>query len=79
MSEVVDLVMPVLQRIQQDMTDMRRGLEAKINDIAERQLEQGETLDEVKRYMAYHMGITFQHSADIADIKSRLSTLEKEP
>ncbi|MDR3373448.1 MAG: hypothetical protein P4L98_06945 [Ancalomicrobiaceae bacterium] len=79
MSEVVDLVMPVLQKMQQDISDMRRGLEAKINDIAERQVEQGETLDEMKRYMTFHMGITLQHSADIADIKGRLVSLEKEP
>jgi hypothetical protein len=76
MSEVTDLVMPVLQKIQQDMSDMRRGLEAKINDIAERQVEQGEALDDLKRYVTFHMGFTMQHASDISYIKTRLAAIE---
>ena len=72
MSEVTDLIMPVLQ----DLSDIRRGLEAKINDIVERQLEQGETLDDMKRYMTFHMGVTMQHSSDTADIKTRMTAIE---
>jgi len=79
MSEVTDLVMPILQKIQQDLSDTRRGLEAKINDIAERQLEQGEKIDELKHYMTLHMGVTMQHSLDIGEIKTRLTALEQAP
>jgi hypothetical protein len=79
MSEVTDLVMPILQRIQQDLSDTRKGLEAKINDVSEKQLEQGETLEELKRYMTFHMGFTMRHASDIQDIKTRLTALEKTP
>ena len=72
MSEVTDLIMPVLQKLQQEMV----GLRAKVDDIAERQLEQGETLDDMKRYMTFHMGVTMQHSSDIADIKTRMTAIE---
>jgi hypothetical protein len=79
MSEVTDLVLPILQKIQKDLSDTRTGLEAKINDIAERQLEQREMLEEMKGFMTFHMGITMQHMSDIADIKKRVTVLEKAP
>lgn len=72
MSEVTDLVMPVLQKIQQELSSLR----GKVDDIAERQVEQGETLDDLKRYVTFHMGITMQHASDISDIKTRLAAIE---
>jgi hypothetical protein len=75
MSEVTDLVLPILQRMQSEMS----GLRAKVDDIAERQLEQGEMLEEMKGYMTFHMGITMQHMSDLADIKKRLTVLEQAP
>jgi hypothetical protein len=79
MSEVTDLLMPILQTIQQDSSDTRRGLEAKINDVAERQLEQSEKIDDLTHYMKLHMGVTMQHSLDISQLKSRMTVLEKAP
>lgn len=72
MSEVTDLVMPVLQKIQQELS----SLCGKVDDIAERQVEQGEALDDLKRYVTFHMGITMQHASDISDIKTRLAAIE---
>ena len=72
MSEVTDLVMPVLQKIQQEMSSLR----SKVDDIAERQLEQGEALDDLKRYVTFHMGITMQHASDISDIKAKFIKIE---
>lgn len=72
MSEVTDLVMPILQKIQQELSSLR----GKVDDIAERQLEQGEALDDLKRYVTFHMGFTMQHASDISDIKSRLTAIE---
>ncbi len=72
MSEVTDLVMPILQKIQQELWSLR----GKVDDIAERQVEQGEALDDLKRYVTFHMGFTMQHASDISDIKTRLAAIE---
>ncbi len=79
MSELTDLLMPILQKIQHDLSDTHRGLESKIDDIAERQLEQGEVLEDMKRYMTFHMSVTVQNSSDISDIKTRLTAIETRP
>jgi predicted homoserine dehydrogenase-like protein len=79
MSEIHDLVLPVLQRIQTDLT----RLNGKLDNVAEEQLKQGEKLDAIERYMIFHMGLTTQQKADIeapqgdmADVKKRLAALE---
>jgi len=86
MSEVTDPIMPILQKIQQDIVDMRRGLEARIggvdakaSDITERQLEHGKKIDELRHYMTLHMGVTMQHSLEFSELKSRVTVLEQAP
>ena len=53
MSEIHDLVMPILQKIQTDLT----RLDGKIDNVAEEQLRQGEKLDVIEHYMIFHMGL----------------------
>ena len=82
MSEIHDLVMPVLQKIQTDLT----RLNGKLDNVAEEQIKQGEKLDAIEHYMIFHMGLTTQQKADIealqadmANVKQRLAALESQP
>ncbi|MBV8564452.1 MAG: hypothetical protein JO273_03240 [Methylobacteriaceae bacterium] len=72
MSEINDLVLPVLKKIQSDLSEVKIDLG-----------EVKQKLDTVEGYVTYHMGITFQHKADleamqrdIADLKKRLAVVE---
>jgi hypothetical protein len=80
MSEVTDIVVPILQRIQADLSELKRdlsetkqGLGGKIDVLTER-------MDTFEDYFTYTMGLTEQNKADIrrmrieiAAIKSRLN------
>ena len=57
MSEINDLVLPVLKKIQSDLSEVKI-------DLGEVKIDLGEVkqkLDTVEGYVTYHMGITFQH------------------
>lgn len=79
MSETTDLVLPILKAMQSELAALR----AKLDDVASAQLAQGDRFDKLEGYITYHMGQTFQHTADIAgmrkdvlDLKKRVAALE---
>jgi ribosomal protein L19E len=83
MAETKDAVMPLLKKIQKDIADSRKSIEAKVNDVAATVLGHSEKLDEIEGLMTYHLGITSQHVHDIKslrkelkDIKARIAALE---
>ena len=85
MAEPTDAVLPILQRIQSDLADARRSLEAKINNVAEMTLHNSEKLEAIEGYVTYQMGMTTQNQADvealkkeIIGIKQRLEALESQ-
>ena len=85
MPEPTDAVLPILQRIQSDLSDARRSLEAKINNVAEMTLHNSEKLEAIEGYVTYQMGMTTQNQADvealkkeIIGIKQRLEALESQ-
>ncbi len=66
MSEVTDVVLPILQKIQQDIALIRkdmRGLQiqGKHHDVK---------LERLDKVMTAHMGITLGHKFDIDELKS---------
>jgi cob(I)alamin adenosyltransferase len=61
MPEPTDAVLPILQRIQSDLADARRSLEAKINNVAEMTLHNSEKLEAIEGYVTYQMGMTTQN------------------
>ena len=67
MSEVTDLVMPVLQKVQTELT----RLNGKADNIAEEQLRHGERLESIERYMIFHMGLTTQQKSLYRDPPGR--------
>ncbi|WP_407051076.1 hypothetical protein [Methyloraptor flagellatus] len=71
MSEVTDLVMPVLKRVQSDIADIRtsqQGLETKVDRLAER-------MDVIEGSFTSTMGITAQHKIDIATLQAQVKEL----
>ena len=77
MAELQDAVMPVLIKIQKELSDFRRSSDAKMIGLSEKLLEQGEKLDDIESKLVYHLGITASHVHDIQSVQSRLKTLEK--
>lgn len=79
MAENRDLVLPILQKMQTDLTALR----AKVDDIAERQLADSERIDAIHTSVVFHMGRTLEGEAqidtlrkDLADLKRRVAALE---
>jgi hypothetical protein len=80
MSEITDIIVPILQRIpadlaevKRDLLDTKRGLGAKIDNLTTR-------MDDFEGYFTYTMGLTQQNNAgiqrlraDVAAIKARLN------
>ena len=83
MAEPQDAILPILKKIQRELSDFRLSSEAKINDIAEHLLDMKEDISTIQRDMLMHLGLTTRHRADfedlreeVAEIKSRIAALE---
>jgi hypothetical protein len=82
MSEVTDLVMPVLQHIQADIADVKRVLA----EHTELHKEHQQRFEDMEIYLAYATGVEAQNKADVRSVKAdirtikqRLEALEKRP
>jgi len=82
MSEVTDLVMPVLQKIQAELADVKRVLALH----SEKHEEHTRRFEDMEIYLAYATGIETQNKQDlrkvkdeIRNVKKRLETLETRP
>jgi len=75
MAEPADLIFPILQKIQADIADGRRSLEAKINDVAEMTLESREKLDAIEGYLTYNLGVTSRTVADVEGLKASIAEM----
>jgi hypothetical protein len=82
MSEVTDIVVPILQRIQVDVGDVKRDvaeLKRKVDAMSDR-------LDKIEDYVTYSLGLISQQKVDmdrqgraILDHAKRIETLETTP
>lgn len=68
MSEVTDMVMPILRKIQDEIAGTRRSLEAKINDVGETTLKVAERLDKVEAYLTYSLGTISRQGVDLEEL-----------
>jgi hypothetical protein len=71
MSEIKDMVMPLLQKMQMDMSGVRATLldhSAKLNELNEK-------FDNLSGYITYQMGMTARNGVDIEDIQKQLKDL----
>ena len=79
MSEISDVVLPILQRIQTDLGQVRTD----VGDLKVEVLDQREILERVQGYITFTVGLHGENRADvqgiqaeIADLKKRLAVLE---
>lgn len=61
MSEVKDLVMPMLKGIQGKLT----GVESKLNEVAATTQKTAEKVEELEGLITFHLGLTTGHTSDI--------------
>jgi hypothetical protein len=80
MAEPTDAVVPILRRIQGDVSGLARDM----TDVKRTLGEHGEKLDAIEGYLTFSLGIQQRHVADIetlkeqiAEIRRRVSALEK--
>jgi len=64
MSEVTDIVVPILQRLQTDLGDVKRQIEA----LTDR-------MDAFEDYFTYTMGLTQQHTLDIRRLRTEIAAI----
>jgi hypothetical protein len=84
-SEVSDIIVPILQRIQADVGEVKRDLADTKHDLAAKIDAVPARMDAFEDYFTYTMGVTQQNKADIhrirteiAAIRSRLNGPERE-
>jgi chromosome segregation ATPase len=73
MSEIKDMVLPMLQSIQTE----QRALRARVDGIAENVAETKDDVEAIKGYITYQMGLTSQNQSNIEDIKKDISDLKR--
>ncbi len=89
MAEPTDAILPILQKIQDNISDMRKenvALRSKVDDVSDNVLSAVDKLEAFEGYMTYHMGLTMRHRADVEELqtqlaqaKERITTLEVKP
>ena len=73
MSEIKDMVMPVLQRLQADVS----GIKSTLAEQSARFNELGEKFDALSGYITYQMGMTTQGQSDIQELQKQYKDLAK--
>jgi flagellar motility protein MotE (MotC chaperone) len=73
MSEIKDMVMPMLQSIQTE----QRAMRARVDGIAENVAEIKDELETIKGFTTFHMGLTTQNQSEIADLRKDMADLKK--
>ena len=66
MSEVTDLVMPVLRKIQNELASLR----AKVNDVAETTLRSEQRLEALETYTTYDLGMIGRHAVELEEVRA---------
>jgi hypothetical protein len=72
MSEVTDIIVPILQRMQADLGDLKR----KADVLTERMDGLTERMDAFEDYFTYTMGLTQQNKADMGRIRKEITAIK---
>jgi len=75
MSELTDLVLPILQKVQTDLSEMKRDL-AEVKRV---QSEHGQRFEDLEIYLAYPTGLASQSKADVRSVKSEIRAIKQRP
>jgi hypothetical protein len=74
-SEITDLILPVLQRMHGDIAEVKRDVAALRTTLT----VHTEKLEELEIYVAYETGLGTQAKADLQAIKKTIKTVEQRP
>jgi DNA-directed RNA polymerase subunit F len=80
MSEVTDLVMPVLQKIQADLAEVKRVQaehSARFEQIDQRFEQVDQRFEDMEIYLAYATGIETQNKQDMRKVKDEIRNVKK--
>lgn len=72
MSEITDLVVPVLQRIQADLAEVKRVQ----LEHGQKLTEHGVKLEDIEVHLAYLTGIESQNKFDLQTLRKRIKAAE---
>ncbi len=76
MPEPIDVIVPILQRIQADLADVRRDLGGRIDSLTGKVNDISERMDAFEDYFTYTMGLTQQNKADIKRMRSEIAAIK---
>ena len=79
MAEPQDAVLPILQKIQEEISAGRKDtkvLRAKVDDIAENTLEIREDIADLRRDILMHLGLTTKHRSDFENLREEVTNLK---
>ena len=65
MAESTDVILPILQRIQSDVADLKRD----VADLKQGMADVNTKLSEMNGYLSFNLGITSRHSFEIDAIR----------
>jgi hypothetical protein len=74
-SEVSDIIVPILQRIQADVGEVKRDLPDTKHDLAAKIDAVTARMDAFEDYFTYTMGVTQQNKADIHRIRTEIAAI----
>jgi len=72
MSEVTDLILPILQGTQSDIADLKRDVGSLRTDFG----ELTERMDSFEDYFTYTIGLPQQNKADIKRMRSEIAAIK---
>ncbi len=73
MAEPTGAILPILQRIQADLRDLKRDQAAHREETH----HNGESLEAIQRYFVYQLGMTTKNEADIETLQNQIKTMEE--
>lgn len=73
MAEPTDAVIPILRRIQSDVSGLGRDMTEVKHTLA----EHSEKLDSIEGYLTFSLGIQQRHVADIESIKEQITEVKR--
>jgi len=72
MPEPIDASMPILQRMQADLADLKREHAGHRAETA----KNSETVEAIEHYFVYQLGLTSKNGADIELIQEQIKAME---
>jgi hypothetical protein len=73
MPEPIDVIIPILQRIQTDIAALSRKVDAQSDRLEQHTAK----LDAIEGYLTYQLGITSRTIADVENLKSDILGIKK--